>query len=74
LDTSFLHAGVGSVTDELGRSAGSFDVGEDRVTFSAQRQGEECGTDIGDDTGNDDLLLARGFDGGAELGVVPSAK
>ena len=67
-----LHAGVGRIADKLGVSAASLDVGKDRVTLSAERQSEESGADIGSDTGDDDLLLAAGLDGGAEIGVVPS--
>lgn len=72
LDACLLHAGVGRVADELGVSAASFDVGEDGVALGAERQSEEGGADIGGDTGDDDLLLAGGLDGGAEIGVVPS--
>ena len=71
LDTRLLHAGVGSVADERRVSAAGLDVGEDGVTFSTEREGEESGADIGSDSGNDDLLLASGLDGGAELRVVP---
>ena len=72
LDACLLHAGVGRVADELGVSAASFDVGEDGVALSAERQSEEGGADVGGDAGDDDLLLAGGLDGGAEIGVVPS--
>ena len=71
LDACLLHAGVGRVADELGVGAASLDVGEDGVTLGAERESEEGGADIGGDTGDDDLLLAGGLDGGAEIGVVP---
>ena len=73
LDTSLLHAGVGNVTDKLRSSAGGLDVGKDGVAFSAEREREEGGADVGGDAGDDDLGLVGGFDGGAELGVVPGA-
>lgn len=72
LHAGLLHAGVGCVADELRVGTGSLDVGEDRVALCAQREREERGAHIGGDTGDDDLLLSGGFDGGAEVRVVPS--
>lgn len=74
LDTSSLHAGVGGVADELSSGAGAFDVGKDRVAFSAERKSEESSAHIRDDAGDDDLLLAGCFDCSAELSVVPGAE
>jgi hypothetical protein len=74
LDTSLLHARVGNVADKGRSGTGGLDVGEDRVAFSAEREREESGAHVGCDTGDDNLGLVGGFDGGAELGVVPSAR
>ncbi len=73
LDASLLHAGVGGVADELRGGTGTFDVGKDGITLGAQRKSKEGCADVGDNTGDDDLLLAGGFYGGAEFGVVPGA-
>ena len=73
LDTSLLHARVGSVTDELRVGAGGLDVGEDGVALGAEGEGKEGSADVGGDAGNDDLLLAGGLDGGLEFRVVPGA-
>jgi hypothetical protein len=73
-----VHAGVGHlvvgrVAHELGGCARRFDVGIDGVAGGAQAEGEEGGADIGCYAGEDYLLFACGFDGGAERGVVPGA-
>lgn len=73
LHAGLLHAGVGSVADKSGGGAGSLDVGEDRITFLAEGEGQERSADVGGDAGDDDLLLTGGADGGAELFVVPGA-
>lgn len=73
LDAGTFHAGVCRIADELSGGTGTLDVGEDGVTLGAEREGEEGGADISDNTGDDDLLLSGGLDGGAELLVVPGA-
>ena len=74
LDARLLHARVGRVADQLRGRARALDVGEDGVALGAQRKGEEGGAHISDDAGDDDLLLAGGLDGGAELLIVPGAR
>lgn len=71
LNTCAGHLVVGSVADELGGGTRGFDVGEDGVAGGAEGEGQEGGADVGGDAGKDDLFLAGGFDGGAELWVVP---
>lgn len=74
LHTSARHLVVSSVAHKLGGGAGGLDVGEDGVAGSAQGERQEGGADVSGDAGEDDLLLAGGFDGGAEFGVIPSAR
>lgn len=73
LDASALHTGVCGVADQLRGGTGSFDVGEDRVAFGAEREREESGADVGYDAGDDDLLFTGGFNSGAEIWIVPGA-
>lgn len=73
-----LHSGAGHlvvsrVAHELGGCARCFDVGVDGVAGGAQAEGEKGSADVGCYTGEDDLLLPCGLDGGAEGGVVPGA-
>ena len=74
LDTSSRHLVVGRIADEFSGSAGSLNIGEDGVACSTEGQGEESSADVGGDTGEDDLLLARGFDSSTELRVIPGTK
>lgn len=73
LNARLLHAGICCVADEFSVGARAFDVGEDRVAFSAESESQECGADVGGDTRDDDLLLARGLDSVSELSVIPGA-
>lgn len=73
LHTRLLHARVGSVANKLRVGARGLDVGKDGVSLGAQGESKEGGAHVGGDTGNDDLLLARGLDGGLEFWVVPGA-
>ena len=73
LHTGFLHAGVRGVADEFSSGSGTFDVGEDGVTFGAKGQGKESSADIGSNSGNNNLLLAGSLDGFTELWVIPGA-
>jgi hypothetical protein len=66
-----LHTGVGCVAYKFGVRTRTLDVGEDAVALSTQSECEERSADVGCDTGDDDLLLAGCFDGGAEFGVIP---
>ncbi|KAI6773986.1 hypothetical protein HG531_000835 [Fusarium graminearum] len=72
LDTSVAHAVVGNIADERSGGTGSLNVGPDRVACVTERQGEECGTDIGGDTSEDDLGLVGGLDSLLEFFAVPS--
>lgn len=72
LDACLLHAGICRVPNELRIGAAGLNVCENRVALCPKRQREEGGAHISCDARNDDLLLSGGFDGGTEVGVVPS--
>jgi len=73
LHTRLLHARIRRVTDECRGGARGLDVGEDGVALGAEGEREEGGADVGCDATNDDLGLVCCFDGGAEVGIIPSA-
>ena len=73
LDAGPLHARIRRVAHQRRRGPRALDVRKHRVAFCAQRERYKGRAHVGYDAGYDDLLFARGFDGGAELGVVPCA-
>jgi len=73
LNARLLHAGICCVANKFSVGARTFDVSKDGVAFSTESESQECGADVGCDTRDDDLLLARGLDSVSELGIVPGA-
>jgi hypothetical protein len=66
-----LHTSVCVRGEFVVEGPGCVGVGKDFVAGFDEREGEEGGADFGYDAAEDYLVLARCFDGGAEIGVVP---
>lgn len=71
LHAGITHTNIGLKCKSLVEGSGGIGVGPDLVSCLAQGERQERGANVGHDSGDDQLLLAGCFDGGAEFGVVP---